>query len=47
MYLLKRIDIWARNRLKRVVKTPKLQFFALTNPGFKLLPPNSSQLAKR
>ena len=26
MYLLKRIDAWARNRLKRVVKTPKLQF---------------------
>jgi len=26
MYLLKRIDVWARNRLKRVVKTPKLQF---------------------
>ena len=26
MYLLKRINVWARNRLKRVVKTPKLQF---------------------
>ncbi len=26
MYLLKRIDAWARNRLNRVVKTPKLQF---------------------
>jgi len=26
MYLLKRIDVWARNRLKRVAKTPKLQF---------------------
>ncbi len=26
MYLLKRVDAWARNRLKRVVKTPKLQF---------------------
>ena len=26
MYLLKRMDVWARNRLKRVVKTPKLQF---------------------
>lgn len=26
MYLLKRIDVWARNRLSRVVKTPKLQF---------------------
>ena len=26
MYLLKRIEVWARNRLKRVVKTPKLQF---------------------
>ncbi|MGB5518165.1 MAG: ATP-binding protein [Gammaproteobacteria bacterium] len=26
MYLLNRIDVWARNRLKRVVKTPKLQF---------------------
>lgn len=26
MYLLKRIDPWARNRLSRVVKTPKLQF---------------------
>jgi predicted AAA+ superfamily ATPase len=25
MYLLKRIDVWARNRLNRVVKTPKLQ----------------------
>jgi predicted AAA+ superfamily ATPase len=26
MYLLRRIDVWARNRLKRMVKTPKLQF---------------------
>ncbi|MDA8125846.1 MAG: ATP-binding protein [Deltaproteobacteria bacterium] len=26
MYLLKRIDAWSRNRLNRVVKTPKLQF---------------------
>ena len=26
MYLLKRVEVWARNRLKRVVKTPKLQF---------------------
>ena len=26
MYLLKRIDVCARNRLNRVVKTPKLQF---------------------
>ncbi len=26
MYLLKRIDVWARNRLNRAVKTPKLQF---------------------
>ncbi len=26
MYLLKRIDAWSRNRLSRVVKTPKLQF---------------------
>jgi len=26
MYLLKRIDVWARNRLQRVVKSPKLQF---------------------
>lgn len=26
MYLLKRSEVWARNRLKRVVKTPKLQF---------------------
>lgn len=26
MYLLHRIDVWARNRLHRVVKTPKLQF---------------------
>ena len=26
MYLLKRIDPWGRNRLSRVVKTPKLQF---------------------
>ena len=26
IFLLKRIDVWARNRLKRVVKTPKLQF---------------------
>jgi predicted AAA+ superfamily ATPase len=41
MYLLKRIDVWARNRLKRVVKTPKLQFIdsgllgVLTNIGHK------------
>ena len=26
MYLLRRIEVWARNRLSRVVKTPKLQF---------------------
>ena len=26
MYQLKRVDVWARNRLKRIVKTPKLQF---------------------
>lgn len=26
MYLLRRIDVWARNRLNRLVKTPKLQF---------------------
>lgn len=26
MYLLRRMDVWARNRLNRVVKTPKLQF---------------------
>jgi hypothetical protein len=26
MYLLARVDVWARNQLKRVVKTPKLQF---------------------
>lgn len=26
MYLLKRVEVWARNRLNRVVKTPKVQF---------------------
>ena len=26
IYLLKRVDVWARNHLNRVVKTPKLQF---------------------
>jgi len=26
MYLLKRVDVWAKNQLNRVVKTPKLQF---------------------
>jgi len=26
MFLLRRIEVWARNRLARVVKTPKLQF---------------------
>lgn len=26
MYLLKRIDVWTRNKLNRVIKTPKLQF---------------------
>lgn len=26
MYLVRRIDVWARNRLNRVIKTPKLQF---------------------
>lgn len=26
MYLVRRVDVWARNRLNRVVKTPKLQF---------------------
>jgi predicted AAA+ superfamily ATPase len=26
IYLLRRVEVWARNRLNRVVKTPKLQF---------------------
>lgn len=26
MYLLKRVEVWARNRLNRVVKTPKMHF---------------------
>ena len=26
MYLLKRVEVWAHNRLNRVLKTPKLQF---------------------
>lgn len=26
MYLLQRVEVWARNRLSRVTKTPKLQF---------------------
>jgi len=26
LYLLRRVDVWARNRLNRVIKTPKLQF---------------------
>ncbi len=26
MYLLKRVNVWARNQLNRLVKTPKLQF---------------------
>jgi hypothetical protein len=26
MYLLERVEVWARNRLNRIVKTPKLQF---------------------
>lgn len=26
LYLLKRVNVWARNRLNRLVKTPKLQF---------------------
>jgi uncharacterized protein len=26
MYLLKRVEVWAGNRLKRLVKTPKMQF---------------------
>ena len=26
MYLLKRVEVWSRNRLSRVVKTPKVQF---------------------
>jgi predicted AAA+ superfamily ATPase len=26
MFLLRRVEVWARNRLARVVKTPKLQF---------------------
>ncbi len=30
MFLLKRVEVWARNRLKRVIKTPKLQFI---DPG--------------
>ncbi|MEI7535975.1 MAG: ATP-binding protein [Comamonadaceae bacterium] len=26
MYLLRRVEVWAKNKLKRVVKSPKLQF---------------------
>ncbi|MFO7713143.1 ATP-binding protein [Desulfosarcina sp.] len=26
MYLLQRVEVWARNRLNRIVKTPKVQF---------------------
>jgi predicted AAA+ superfamily ATPase len=26
MYLLQRVDVWARNQIKRAVKTPKMQF---------------------
>jgi hypothetical protein len=26
MYILRRVNVWARNRLNRIVKTPKLQF---------------------
>ena len=26
MYLIKRVEVWARKRLNRVVKTPKMQF---------------------
>jgi len=26
LYLIRRVDVWANNRLKRLVKTPKLQF---------------------
>ena len=26
MYLLKRVDVWARNRFRRVVRSPKIQF---------------------
>ena len=26
MFLLKRVEVWAKNRLNRIVKTPKLQF---------------------
>ena len=26
MFLLRRVEAWAKNRMKRVVKTPKLQF---------------------
>jgi predicted AAA+ superfamily ATPase len=26
MYLLKRIEVWAKNHLNRLIKTPKLQF---------------------
>ena len=26
LYLLKRVNVWASNRLNRLVKTPKLQF---------------------
>ncbi len=26
MYLLKRVEVWASNRLNRIVKTPKIQF---------------------
>ena len=30
MYLLKRVEVWAHNRLNHIVKTPKVQF---VDPG--------------
>lgn len=48
MYLLRRVDVWARNRLKRIIKTPKLHFIdsgllsALAGISFSRLQQNRS-----
>jgi uncharacterized protein len=49
MYLLKRVEVWARNRINRVVKTPKMQFIdsGLLSTLIDLTPATAAQDRRR
>lgn len=49
MYLLKRVEVWAGNRLKRMVKTPKVQFIdsGLLSTLIDLTPATAAQVRSR